>query len=118
MLPFAGLELLLLALVLRHSMRRGKQQECIVITETDVIISAQVGAKPVTTRFSRHWTRVKLRAPLSTLHPSRLCMESGGRACEVGSFLTEEERSALTARLEQLVGAMNSSPSLERRHAS
>lgn len=111
-LPFAGLELVLLAWALSRSMRRGKQQECIVITDAEVIISAQLGARPVVTRFSRHWTRVKLRAPHSTLHPSRLCLESRGRACEVGSFLTEEERAALAVRLVELVGAMSSSPSL------
>lgn len=111
-LPFAGLELLLLALVLRHSMRRGRQQESITITESDVLVDALVGARPATTRFSRHWTRVKLRAPSASLHPGRLYLESHGRACEVGGFLTEDERAVLGRRLKRWVGAMNTSPSL------
>jgi uncharacterized membrane protein len=110
-LPFAGMELGLLALVLRHSMRRGRQQECITITDDHVTINAQLGAIPATTRFSRHWTRVKLRVP-PTLHPRRLCFESQGRVCEVGRFLTEDERAVLAARLHQLVGGMSDSPPL------
>lgn len=112
-LPFAGLELGLLAWALRHSMRRGRRQEFITVTTDSVIIRSQLGGIPATTRFSRHWTRVKLRAPSSTLHPRRLCFESQGRVCEVGSFLTEDERAALALRLHQLIGGMSSSPALD-----
>lgn len=109
-LPFAGLELGLLWLALRWSMRRGRQCESIAITPDYVTINAQLGVAQANTRFPRHWTRVKLRAPQSALHPSRLYLESQGRACEVGSFLTDDERRALAVRLQQLVGNMNDSP--------
>jgi len=42
-----------------------------------------------------------------------LTIESSGRAFEVGSFLTDEERSVLATRLRNLVGGMNESPPLE-----
>jgi uncharacterized membrane protein len=42
-----------------------------------------------------------------------LTIESRGRACEVGSFLTEEDRRRLALRLNRLVGGMNESPPLE-----
>jgi uncharacterized membrane protein len=111
-LPFAGLEFVLLWLVLRWSMRQGQRRESISITADHVTINAQLGVSQANTRFPRHWTRVKLRVPPSTLHPSRLCLESQGRACEVGSFLTDDERRGLAARLIQLVGNMNDSPAL------
>src|SRR5580698_4098027 len=38
---------------------------------------------------------------------------SRGLACEVGSFLTEEERCLLAKRLGRLVGGMNESPPME-----
>lgn len=53
--------------------------------------------------FPRHWAKVTLRAPRSALHPSRLLIESHGRACEIGGFLNEEERRGLAARLKQLM---------------
>lgn len=111
-LPFAGLELVLLWLALRWSFRRGAQQETISITQDFVTITAQLGVSQAKTRFPRHWTKVKLRAPRSGPHPSRLCFESGGRTCEVGKFLTEDERRVLALRLQQLIGNMNDSPAL------
>lgn len=111
-LPFAGLEFGLLWLALRWSLRRGQQRESIAITPDYVTINSQLGVLQANTRFARHWTKVKLRAPQSALHPSRLCLESQGRAREVGSFLTDDERRALAVRLQQLVGNMNDSPAL------
>lgn len=110
-LPFAGLEFVLLWLALRGSMRRGQQRESISITTDHVTINSQLGVSQANTRFPRHWTRVKLRVP-PTLHPTRLSLESQGRACEVGKFLTDDERRALAGRLHQLVGNMNDSPAL------
>jgi uncharacterized membrane protein len=37
-------------------------------------------------------------------------LESRGQACEVGRFLTEDERRTLAARLKQLVGTVNEPP--------
>jgi uncharacterized membrane protein len=111
-LPFAGLEFVVLWLALRHSMRRGRRRESIAITRDYVIINSQLGVQQANTRFARHWTKVKLRAPQSALHPSRLCLESQGHACEVGGFLTDDERRVLAIRLQQLVGNMNDSPAL------
>jgi uncharacterized membrane protein len=111
-LPFAGLEFGLLWLALRCSMRRGRRRESIAITPDYVTINSQLGELQANTRFARHWTKVKLRAPRSALHPTRLCLESQGRVCEVGVFLTDDERRAVAARLQQLVGNMNDSPVL------
>lgn len=111
-LPFAGLELALLWVALRYSMRRGQWRESIAITPDYVTINSQLGVLQANTRFARHWTKVKLRAPRAALHPTRLCLESQGRACEVGGFLTADERRALANRLQQLIGNMNDSPAL------
>lgn len=112
-LPFAGLELLAVWLALRWSLQQGERRECIVITQDHVMIQAQVGAAHINTRFSRHWATVKLRAPPASQHPARLVIESKGESCEVGCFLTDDERRALAARLKQLVGNMNDSPRLD-----
>ena len=39
-------------------------------------------------------------------------IESHGRQCEVGDFLTEEERRGLAERLNRLIGRINESPRL------
>lgn len=111
-LGFAALEIGLLGWALRHSMLAGKRGETITITEDSVTIVRHEADGGQMSVFLRHWTKVKLHAPLSTHHPSRLTLESQGRACEVGRFLTEDDRRILAARLQQLVGSVNQSPAL------
>ena len=111
-LPFAGLELMLLWLALHWSQQQGQRRELISITAQHVTIAAQLGEFQANTRFPRHWTKVKLGVPHSALRPCRLSIESQGRACEVGKFLTDDERRLLAKRLQQLIGNMNDSPAL------
>jgi uncharacterized membrane protein len=111
-LPFAGLEVALLAWAVRASMRTGSERETITITERWITVRRGGPAGEGSSVFPRHWSRVKLHAPPTALHPSRLMLESHGRACEVGRFLTEDERRSLAARLKQLVGNVNESPAL------
>jgi len=103
-LPFAGLEMALLAWALGVSLERRFHSQTITVTEADVRIDtrARNGCEHVV--FPRHWAQVKLRRPAARLHPSRL-------QCELGSFLTEEERRGLALRLQRLIGRVNESPS-------
>lgn len=111
-LPFAGLEIGLLIWAVHASMRSGLARETIIISEDSVTIAHRGGREERLSVFPRHGSKVKLHAPPTALHPSRLMLESHGRACEVGRFLTEDERRTLAARLKQLVGNVNESPAL------
>ncbi|HEY6641491.1 DUF2244 domain-containing protein [Povalibacter sp.] len=111
-LPFAGAEIALLTWAVRASMRKGQERETITITEESVLIERLTMQNEHRSVFPRHWAKVKLHAPATALHPSRLTLESSGRACEVGRFLTEDERRGLAVRLQQLVGNVNESPAL------
>lgn len=112
-LPFAGLEIGLLIWAVRHSMRAGQTRETIIISANCVEIAHHRVGSEWHAVFPRHWAGVKLRVPPTALHPSRLLLGSHGRACEVGRFLTEDERRGLAARLQQLVGNVNQSPALQ-----
>jgi len=111
-LPFAGFEIGLLAWAVHLSMRRGAEREVIVVSEAQVRVEQETPNGSCLSVFPRHWARVTLRGPQPARHPSRLTIESHGRACEVGRFLTEDERRRLAARLEQLVGKTSESPAL------
>lgn len=111
-LPFAGLEIGLLVWAVRASMRSGLERETITVTQDSVIIRHWDRRGVQSAVFPRHWSRVTLHAPLAAVHPCRLILESRGRACEVGRFLTEDERRSLAVRLKQLVGNMNETPAL------
>lgn len=111
-LPFAGLEVGLLVWALKSSMRAAHVSETINVDADSIRIELCDPTGSCSTVFARHWARVTLRAPHAVLHPSRLFIESHGRACEVGRFLTEDERRAFARRLKQLVGSVNESPAL------
>jgi uncharacterized membrane protein len=111
-LPFAGLEIAVLTWAVYASMRKGQERETITITTDSVTVEQCLRHKQQTSVFPRHWAKVKLHAPSTALHPSRLTLESHGRVCEVGRFLTEDERRGLAVRLKQLVGNVNESPAL------
>ena len=115
-LPFAGLELALLAFALTASLKRRHYLETLEIGDADITITSRGPGGERATQFSRHWARVTLRDPRGW-QPSRLLIESHGRACEIGAFLTEEERRALGRRLTALVGRTSDSPALAGREA-
>jgi uncharacterized membrane protein len=112
-LPFFALEMLALGLSLKASLRRGKYTQTVLITDSQVSLVTRSRHGAQKQEFARHWTKVRLRSPPRRHGLSRLTIESRGRAYEVGSFLTEEDRCRLAERLRYLVGGMNESPPLE-----
>jgi len=112
-LPFWALEMLGLGVALHASMRRRRYTQTVTITESQISLVTRSRRGEAKQEFARHWAKVKLRSPQARSYPSRLMIESSGRAFEVGSFLTEEERCLLAERLRNLVGGMNESPPLE-----
>jgi uncharacterized membrane protein len=111
-LPFAGLEIGVLVLALRASMQHSRHREVIHVSDDTIHIERRDRGGIHRSQFTRHWARVSVRAAALPRHPSRLIIESQGRQCELGRFLTEEERHAVALQLRQLVGGMNASPLL------
>jgi uncharacterized membrane protein len=112
-LPFWALEMLALGIALRSNMQRRAYTQTVTITDSQVSLVTRSRRGEAKQEFARHWAKVRLRSPRTRLYPSRLLIESRGRAYEVGSFLTEEDRCQLAERLRYLVGGMNESPRLE-----
>jgi uncharacterized membrane protein len=109
---YAAVEVAVLIWAVHESMCDGLERETITIVQDYVTIVHRGRHGERSSVFPRHWSRVTLHAPPAALHPSRLLIESHGRACEVGRFLTEDERRSLAVRLKQLVGNVNESPAL------
>ncbi len=112
-LPFAALEMLALGLALQTSMRRGNYSQTVLITDSQISLVTRSRHGAQKQEFARHWAKVRLRSPPRRHGTSQLTIESRGRAYEVGSFLTEEDRCRLAERLRYLVGGMNESPPIE-----
>lgn len=101
------LEMLALGLALQLSLRRARYTQTVLITEGRVQLVTRTARGEVRQEFARHWARVRLRGPHTRLGSSQLTIESHGRACVIGSFLTDQERAQLAARLRAMVGGQN-----------
>ena len=111
-LPFAGLEMSVLGFALWLNMRRRFHTQTILINDAHVEIELRTSRGVNSFVFPRHWAQVKLRRAKSPWHPSSLIIQSHGRMCELGGFLTEDARRALAERLQRLIGRVNESPQL------
>lgn len=115
-LPAAGMEMIVFGWALHDSLARRHHAEVLTITDSDVSIESRDRSRSREVVFQRHWAQVRLRCPVSRLHPSRLTIESHGRRCELGGFLTEDERRGLALRLKHLIGRINESPPMAMGH--
>ncbi len=111
-LPFAGLELAVLGAALALSLQRGRYREIISVSTDQLVVERGVGDAGERDEFARHWASVHLCLPRSAWHPSRLIIQAGSHACEIGNCLTESERRGLGMRLAELVGPVGLSPAL------
>ncbi|MEO7206134.1 MAG: DUF2244 domain-containing protein [Steroidobacteraceae bacterium] len=113
-LLFWALEMLGLGTALHASMQRRNYTQTVLISDSWIHLVTRSRHGEAKQEFARHWAKVRLRSPHGRLGTSRLTIESHGRAYEVGSFLTEEDRRLLAERLGKLVGGVNESPPLVR----
>ncbi len=98
-LPFAGLELLLLGAALYVTARRGGIKEVITISPDAVLLESGRHRPNRSYNFQRQWAKVVLIRPDADWHPSRLLIRSHGKEVEVGRFLNEHERCCLAKEL-------------------
>lgn len=101
-LPFSGLETLVVAAVFYHCLLRGARREEVCVEPTQVVVRR--GRRDVmdVREFARPWLRVELVRG-EGWYPSRLTLRSHGQEMEIGAFLTEEERQRLARELRAAV---------------
>lgn len=107
-LPFAGLEAVVLLGAVHWVRQRAAAREYIRVDSTSVVIEKRPGSRwgqsgRIAYAFQRPWTRVELRHGQPAHWPSRLLFISRGRSVEVGAFLTDGERRGLKNRLAELL---------------
>ncbi|MGQ0658487.1 MAG: DUF2244 domain-containing protein [Chromatiales bacterium] len=101
-LPFSGLEILVLVAVFYYCFRQGARREVVVVDDLHVVVQRGRRQLAHTREFQRAWVRVVLdRQP--GWYPSRLMLCSHGQEFVVGEFLLEEERETLARQLNEAV---------------
>lgn len=103
-LPFALLEMLLLAFCLRQVLRSNKRMESIRIAEDHVQLTQQDVWQEQSYRLSRHWLRVIDETGSDAefdWQPKRVLLRSHGQSHEIGSFVNNAEKKELIRWLRQ-----------------
>lgn len=102
-LPFAGLEMLVLGIALYIVARRNASWQSISVNEDSVEV-VEFGLKAGQQQsFQRAWASVVQECPRIKGHPSRLLIRSHGRSLEVGACLGESEKAYLALNLGQVI---------------
>ena len=98
-LPFAGLEILVLTVALYTCSLRCRDQEVVTVEENLVIVE-KGRQKPLEAwKFERAWINLELvKSPFQS-HPSKLIIRSKGKETEIGKCLTNDERKSLSESL-------------------
>jgi len=102
-LPFAGLELLVVAVGLYVTCRRLANSEVISLSPGTVKVETGYRYPAHSRRVGRYWARVDLHAGYVPAQRSRLYIRSQGQVIEVGACLTDKEREKLARELRRLL---------------
>jgi len=104
-LPFAGLELVVLATGFYLSALAGHRREVIEISGPVLRVMRGGHRLAEVARFPSNWTQVVLRRDPRGWYPSRLLLRCHGRCLRVAAMVVEDEREELAAVLERRLGA-------------
>jgi uncharacterized membrane protein len=114
-LPFAGLEILVLGAAFYLCLTRSQIREVVSVNAS--VVTVEKGRKIPEERWEcpRAWARISLEPPQFAWYPSRLAIAFQGRQVELGAFLNEEERRALAAELQQVIHRDDWQPGMQAR---
>ena len=98
-LPFAGLEMIIVAVAITASVRRAKDYEMVVVDADEVTITQNRSGRTRVSRFQRYWTQVRHEPGATRLQPDRLLIGSHGRYVAIGDDLTEADKKGLAERI-------------------
>jgi uncharacterized membrane protein len=99
-LPFWGLEMVVLFLAFRSVARHAEDFESIRIDGDRVLIEKRDARSLTRYEFNRYWAQLVVQPPGGGRH-ARLALESHGRQVEFGRHLTDEQRLQVAQTLRQ-----------------
>ena len=102
-LPFAGLEIVVLGVAFYLCLTRSQVREVVTISREKVCVER--GRKQPEQRWEcpRAWARISMERSPIAWYPSRLSVAFQGQQVEIGRFLNEMERQSLAVELQGMV---------------
>jgi len=104
-LPFAGLETIVVWVSLRAVWRRLERREVITICNQSIRVEWGRKAPERSVEYNRHWARLEFDLPDSPFETGTLRLRCHGRSAVLGSALGREEKTQLHATLASSLSA-------------
>ena len=102
-LPFSGLELLLLYLGLSICVHANTTTEVITFHDNTVIIEKGRTYSENSWEYQRSWAKIFIKQPEYRGHPKRIFIRSHGKELELGAFLNKQDKENLISKLKNIV---------------
>ena len=99
-LPFAGLELLVVGLAFRYMEQHADDYERMTMHDDEVVIERWERGSVSRFEFNRHWAQLIVSDPRGR-ERGRLALRSHGKEVQFGMFLTDEQLAAAARRLRE-----------------
>ena len=99
-IPFAGLEILLVVSCLYLTLRRLSRKEVITVEGEAVRLEWGYTRPDRVVDLPRQWTRLRFHSPESPFHTGDLSVAAHGRSYPLGLCLNKEEKKTLHAHLD------------------
>lgn len=99
-LPFGGLDVLLVYLAFRYMERHAGDYERMNLSDEKIVIERGQCGKTRRFEFNRHWAQVDYQEPRG-MDSGKLILRSHGADVEFGIYLTNEQRAEVVRRLKE-----------------
>ena len=104
-LPFTGLEMIVLAGCFYYLIVRNQTQEVLSFSAEQVVIEVGRNGPDVHHDWPRFFTKVIVRSPRHPWYPSTVVLRCRDQECEVGKFLTAIDKTELIRELRLMIVA-------------
>tara|TARA_B110000014_G_scaffold258716_1_gene245269 strand:+ start:2257 stop:2760 length:504 start_codon:yes stop_codon:yes gene_type:complete len=102
-LPFAGLEVLLVVICVYLVANKSKKNEILTLTPEKLVVERGSYNSREVIEYIRLWTQVEIEKPIHPWYPLHLVIASKGERVPIGDFLNEEEKLELIDKMEEII---------------
>ena len=102
-LPFCGLEVVLLGAAFYLCLLQGQLREVVTVSGDKVTVEKGRRQPEVYWECPRAWARINMERSPIAWYPSRLLVAFQGQRVEIGRFLSEMERQSLAVDLQGMI---------------
>lgn len=106
-LPFTGLELLVLYAAIYWCVRKAHSQEVVRLTMDKVVVEKGMNQVEARHQFDRYFTRIHVEHTKGISATQRIAITERDRSLEIGAFLSDDEKTTLVSDLRSMINRLN-----------